>query len=64
MGKKEYKLKCFRCGERFYSKEYVFRHKGKPYCGECMSGFEYPIENDYDEQEYIDMCNVARYGEC
>ena len=60
-----YNLHCFNCGDKFNSKEDVFRYEGKPYCGSCVSSWEYHGDyDDYDEQEYIDMCNVARYGEC
>ena len=61
---KEYGLHCFNCGELFYDKTEVFRIEGKPYCGECMSGFDYPIDDDYDEEEMIDRANIAKYGEC
>lgn len=59
-----YNLHCFGCGERFYSKEEVFRSEGKPYCGECMSGFEYHCEGDYDEEADIDKAYIRKYGEC
>ena len=60
-----YNLHCFGCGEGFHSKEEVIRNDGKPYCVECASNWEYQgEEEEYDEQELIDNCNVARYGEC
>lgn len=63
--KKEYKLKCFGCGEQFFNKEDVYRKEGRPYCGECMAGFEpYYDEDPRSEQEIIDEANIARYGEC
>lgn len=34
---KKYGLKCFRCGNKFNSKEEVTRIDGMPYCGICMA---------------------------
>lgn len=61
--KKEYGLHCFGCGSQFYSREDVYRSKGLPYCGECISGFEDTGEDDYDEEEHRREVYIRKYGE-
>jgi len=66
MPKKRYKLKCFGCGNLFYSKEDVIRigDDKKPYCGECVAGFSPPWEEDnYNEEEHRRDVYIRKYGE-
>ena len=73
--KKKYGLKCFGCGEPFYSKEDVYRCNGNyPYCGECAANIYGAEQEIYEErkffeqfpteQDYIDYKNLQKYGEC
>lgn len=51
MSKTEYKLKCFRCGSKFWNKKEVFRGRsGYPICESCC-GEE--VDMDFDNYEQV-----------
>ena len=61
MPKKSYNLRCFNCGEPFYSKEEVFRVKyltpeGKkrsmPICGECMANYASAEQERWEDEQW------------
>jgi len=58
-----YKLHCFQCGEKFFNKKAVIRVGGMPYCGDCVSGWGYPDEDDYDEEKHRKQVYLSKYGE-